>query len=272
MADVSHLSGSIELPQPHWLWDHQIDGTAVLPAAHLLDALACELVKRVPGASTDSMGDVELMHFVRLAEGPSIPAFVHFEPIGSGHTATLWTRSRQGRRGLSRIVEHLRVTFDRRPALTFPIRPTAKGFAIESARLYAELVPLGPAFRNLIGTVHLLPRGVGGWIAPPSRTESACGSPFVLDAALHLACVWGQRYAGIVTTPVGMTQRCIFSPSHAGVQAFAFVQPVRDELGEELVFDLWIWSETGAPLEASSGVRMRASRSCFATVPEWVRA
>ncbi len=42
------------------------------------------------------------------------------------------------------------------------------------------------------------------------------GSPFPFDAALHVACAWGQRYRGIVAFPVGFDRREIAVPTRAG--------------------------------------------------------
>ena len=74
----------------------------------------------------------------------------------------------------------------------------AETYHLPVDRLYAEMVPFGPAFQNVVSPVQLGPEGAravvsGGATAGDDRLVQL-GSPFPLDAAFHAACAWSQRF------------------------------------------------------------------------------
>ena len=87
------------------------------------------------------------------------------------------------------------------------------GFAVDRGKIYPDLVAFGPFYRNVAG-LHLTPGGAVAEIRTPADEAGPppaglLGSPFALDAAFHVACVWGQRFAGIVAFPVAVDRRRI---------------------------------------------------------------
>jgi len=47
-----------------------------------------------------------------------------------------------------------------------------------------------------------------------------------LDAAVHAACCWGQRYAGIVAFPVGFAERIIYRKTKKEGKYMSKIAPV----------------------------------------------
>lgn len=100
--------------------------------------------------------------------------------------------------------------------------------------------------------------------------DDTLGSPFVLDAAMHAACVWGQRFAGMVAFPVGFDRRMIYKTTKKGGAYCARINPVN--AGREvLTFDLWIFDQDGLIHESVSGLRMRDITGGRMRPPLWIR-
>jgi hypothetical protein len=92
-----------------------------------------------------------------------------------------------------------------------------------------------------------------------------------MDAALHCACAWGQRFSGVVAFPVGFEERYIFRPTLRGETYFGRIIPIRVH-AQPLIFDLWICDFDGAPREAILGVAMKDVTAGKIKPPDWVRA
>ena len=86
--------------------------------------------------------------------------------------------------------------------------------------------------------------------------EDLLGSPFPLDAALHAACVWGQRFADIVPFPAGFEKRIIYQKTKKGDAYIGRVVPVNIN-HNSLIFDAWIYDLNGTIYESISGIQMR---------------
>lgn len=161
-------------------------------------------------------------------------------------------------------------------------KSTAEWVDIASERIYRELVPFGPAYHN----IYLLRVSAAGAVAniraPGTLAGLNCslqnavshtlGSPFPLDAAFHAACVWGQRYAGIVAFPVGLGERRILAPTRPGEQYVAQIKPQRKDASGMLYFDMAIHDKAGTHYEIIADVRMRDVSGGRLNPPEWVRA
>jgi hypothetical protein len=144
-------------------------------------------------------------------------------------------------------------------------------FRIPADRLYGELVPFGPVYHNIRDAVVIFEEGaLADVAAAPHRTPTGpLGSPFPLDAAFHMACAWGQRYAGVVAFPVGLEERRVLRPTIPGEVYRAVVRPVRRD-PDMLVFDMALIDADGAMRESARGVRMRDVSGGRLTPPDWV--
>ena len=280
------MKGRVRLPLhihiDPWLRDHRIEGQAVLPAAAALNVLARAAQEDAPERPVRAMAEASFPRFLPIGPGEGrIEAICEIERRENGdRVCWLLTMSvsRSGR--ISRARLHAAVRFRGEvpgiPALPFAeaSRLAGEGFRIPPGRLYRELVPFGPAFRNVLdGTLVLTGAGAVAQVSAGSiaRATGVLGPPFPMDAALHCACVWGQRYAGIVAFPVGFSERFIFRPVAAGETCFARVIPAgtRDRA---LIFDLWIYGRDGAPRETLLGVAMKDVTAGRLKPPGWVRA
>jgi hypothetical protein len=145
-------------------------------------------------------------------------------------------------------------------------------FTVSEARLYDELVPFGPAYRNVRGEILLAESGVLATVSGGDFPEAAgpLGSPFPLDAAMHAACAWGQRYRNRVVFPVGFDRREIHAPTRAGEKYFCRITPLPDA-GAVLRFDVRLYGRDRRPMEVIRGLLMRDIFGGKLIPPAWVR-
>jgi hypothetical protein len=158
------------------------------------------------------------------------------------------------------------------PSLLAEAAPEGPVFTVSARCLYEELVPFGPAYRNVLGDVRLSPAGASAEVSGGNYPEAVglLGSPFPFDAALHAACVWGQRYRGIIAFPVGFDRREIAVPTRAGETYRCRVVPFPDE-GGGLRFNILIAGPDGRTAEVIGGVAMRDISGGKRKPPAWVR-
>jgi hypothetical protein len=145
-------------------------------------------------------------------------------------------------------------------------------FRFSCRHLYADLVPFGPAYHNVVGEVSLTPDGASAEVSGGDCREAVgpLGSPFPFDAAMHLACAWGQRYRNLVAFPVGFDCREIVRPTRNGETYHCQVFPLPDE-GAVLRFDVWLHGEDCRPVEIILGLKMRDISGGSLKPPAWVR-
>ena len=142
---------------------------------------------------------------------------------------------------------------------------------ISPDRIYDELVPFGRAYRNLCDKLIISPDGALAAIRSPEiEPEGPLGSPFPLDAAFHAACVWAQRYSGVVAFPVGLDHRVVVSPACPGQRYFSRLVLIHTA-ADVLIFDIWIYDSGGRLCELAAGVRMRDVSGGRLQPPEWIR-
>lgn len=292
---------------PH-LRDHAFADEAVFPAVEamrvLADAVAAfrgEMAPDGPEPAGDDAPAVVIREarfekFLPLpADAASVEVIRQITPRTDGSVeAALLTRRAMGKSGMIRRLEHARMIFaDRRvdlrssgeaPPAEWPIprnrgNEENEGFAVPADRLYAELVPFGPAFRNIVGEALLYPDRAEALVRAPLSLEvedrSAnrshdLGSPFPLDAAFHAACAWSQRHAGVVAFPVGFAERRIIHPIAPGETVRSFIVP-RGAEGGVLRFDLFLMDEGNALRETVTGLLMRDVSQGRWRPPEWIR-
>ncbi len=145
-------------------------------------------------------------------------------------------------------------------------------FRFSSRRLYADLVPFGPAYHNVVGEIALTVAGATASVSGGDFREAVgpLGSPFPLDAAMHVACAWGQRYRDCVAFPVGFDRREIILPTSAGETYRCLVFPLQDD-GAVLRFDIGLFGKDDRPAEMILGLRMRDISGGRLKPPAWVR-
>jgi hypothetical protein len=259
----------IQFGSPH-LRDHAVGGKAVVPAAELVAALADEVHAHYAACDVRAMGEARMARFLGADELERCTLTVRFEEVdGTAERirATLCSQLLAG--SISRIREHARVVF----GVPSPIPPLPSlaepECRVDAVRAYAELVPFGPWFHNLRGSLELRPEGATASLTTPAGAvpNDRIGSPFLLDAAMHLACVWGQRYAGFVAIPTGYASRTVVRAIASGPARC--VVAARDVGASELRMDLWLLDDEGRVCDATQGLTMAHQRA-MPEPPAWI--
>lgn len=265
-----------------YLRDHQFEGKVILPAVETLIALANVVKLNFPQIRINSLLKASFPRFLFIPpEAQRLAVFVDLENVGSDRiTAALLTSIKSKKSGIGRTLEHARVEF---AADDFPPRPTAplrfleklegKSIRVPAATIYRELVPFGAAYQNIIGDLAVSPEGALAYLSGGNyeADENFLGSPFPLDAAMHAACVWGQRFSDIVPFPTGFEKRLIYQKTKKGGSYLGRVVPVNIDR-ESLLFDAWIYDLNGVIYEAISGIKMRDVTQGRLHPPQWIKA
>ncbi|MBI5592078.1 MAG: polyketide synthase dehydratase domain-containing protein [Deltaproteobacteria bacterium] len=278
----------VNIPIHAYLLDHHVEGQVVFPAVKAMQVIG-ETVKRFrPETDISVMTRTRFDKFLHIhSDADQITAFVDIDIHENGDIAArLLTKNRFKKSSMIRIKEHAFVYYPRDPSGFAARRPdpvsdlysALEGTCIEISphRIYDELVPFGPAFRSIQGRFLISEQGVIAGIGTPADYASqsiseALGSPFPLDAAYHGACVWGQRYAGVVAFPVGFEKRKVWHHTLPGKAYFCWILPVQTH-PDLLVFDLWIYDENGVLFESSLGVCMKDVSAGRMKPPQWITA
>lgn len=287
MEDLPEVIASVQLPidipiRPY-MRDHCFNDRAVLPAVEAMEALAQAIRRFRPSSDVFDMSAVAFDKFLYLDPAEAhLPAQADITVDGNGTVrAALTTKTQSKHAVMARVRTHAVLTLPRRAAhpaelpLDMVSAPEGVCFSVQGDRIYPDLVAFGPSYRNLTD-LHLSRSGAVAAIRNPLAAGSGevnsnlLGSPFTLDAALHAACAWGQRFAGIVAFPVAVDRRRIYVPTLPAEAYFVHVLPVRTDPAQ-LVFDLRIYDREGRLHEACSGVRMRDVSGGRMRPPEWVR-
>ena len=301
---VETLALPLAIPVAAYLCDHHVQGRVVLPAVEALQVLAGTLP---PDAGADPLRQEGAVFSHLFTVDPrlrEIPAVHEVARYADGRCLSRLVTVLSGRDGAwTRRLEHLAVFFppcgepggwedgpgpdvdkaarDRRSLPESSVPPDGElpgsneepAFSVSSQRLYDELVPFGPAYRNVVGDVRLFRSGAWAEVSGGAFPEAvgSLGSPFPLDAALHAACAWGQRYRGIVAFPVGFDRREVLLPTRAGTTYHCHVIPRADENPVVLRFDIRILGDDRRPAEVIQGVAMRDITGGKLKPPDWVR-
>jgi phosphopantetheinyl transferase len=174
------------------------------------------------------------------------------------------------------MIEHVSITFSMKvdaqaePPLDSILGLEGICLHLDKNRIYDELVPFKSAYQN-INKLYVSENGAlamvnGGTADAPAET---LGSPFPLDASFHAACVWGQRYRGIVGFPVHLDLRIIRKKTRAGENYITRIVPVKTD-GGVLVFNLWIYNDSGDLCEEVRGLRMKDVSGKTLLPPAWI--
>ena len=265
-----------------YLRDHHFEGKVILPAVEALIALANVVNLNFPQTNINCLLNARFDRFLLIApEAKRLTVFVDIENIGDGNIgAVLLTSVKFKKNEISRTLEHARVEFTAAdssayPASPFPSVKRLKGHCISvpSATIYRELVPFGNAYQNIVGDLSVSSEGALAYLSGGNyeADENLLGSPFPLDAAMHAACVWGQRFAGIVPFPVGFEKRVIYQKTKKGGNYLGRIVPVNVD-NEPLIFDAWIYDLDGIMFESISGIQMRDVTQGRLHPPQWIKA
>jgi len=263
--------------RPHFL-DHAFLGRAVLPAVEILEILAAAVRDRFPDIAVLEMEGALFPRFLELdPRTTALDAWIECVMLDDGRVrAALETAARSRSGTMGRRLVHGQAVFGGPQGEFVPGEgegvPPAEAFPVTAERLYRELVPFGPAYRNARDPIVLWTGGAHAVVAAPETGEPprVLGSPFVLDAALHVASAWCQRHAGAVAFPVGFGRRRVILPVGAGETCRVRVKAGGTSGGSHL-FDLTIRDRSGRIREKLADVRMRDVSGGRLKPPSWVR-
>jgi len=270
------------LPHPPFFEDHHVNGKPVLPAVEAMETLAAASAALFPDTRVLDITGAAFDKFLFLnPRTDNTPVYNHLERLNDGRVrATLQTKHRAPQAKITRTRVHAAMTIGAggAPAPTLPLdlaaAPAGICRTVGPEKLYAELVPFGSAYRNIVQTLFLGSDGaiarVGSPRPPDGRTDFALGAPYPLDAAFHAACAWGQYTRHIVAFPVAIDHRKILRPTRLDETCIARILP-REGTGEILVYDIFIYDRQGNLCEVSSGVRMRDISGGRMQSPDWIR-
>jgi hypothetical protein len=145
-------------------------------------------------------------------------------------------------------------------------------FTFPCQRLYTDLVPFGPAYHNVVNEIDLTEAGARANVSGGNYCEAVgpLGSPFPFDAAMHMACVWGQRYRDVVAFPVGFESREIILPTSVGQIYLCHIFALPGECAI-LRFNVRIFDDDYRLVEIILGLKMRDISGGRLKPPAWVR-
>ncbi|MGA3114429.1 MAG: polyketide synthase dehydratase domain-containing protein [Syntrophobacteraceae bacterium] len=281
IAPIGRVAVTIDV-LPHWA-DHHFQGRVVLPAVEAMQLLAHWVHRFRTGLDVRCINEAAFDRFLELPPtGGRIEAWCEMEDLADGGLRTaLLTKIPSKSARMTRAKVHAKLDFyppvELPPPADLDLASALDGvcFSVDPGLIYKELVPFGPGFQTICQPLRLTAEGALAVIRAPEgtdgQTELHLGSPFVLDGAFHAACVWSQRFAGVVAFPVGIGQRLIATPTRPGDIYVSRIFPVQTESGL-LIFDIWIVDTQGRLFEKLEGVRMRDVSGGKVRPPEWIRS
>jgi hypothetical protein len=265
-----------------YLRDHQLEGKVILPAVEILIALAHVVKLHFPQMRVNCLLKAGFPRFLLIPpETQRLAVWVDIEQVRDDRMiAVLLTSMKSKKSGIGRTLEHARVEFAAGdstpcPETPFPILEKLGGkcICVPAATIYHELVPFGTAYQNILGDLAVSPEGALAHLSGGNyeADENLLGSPFPLDATMHAACVWGQRFSGMVPFPTSFEKRFIHHKTKKGCSYLGRVLPVNIDR-ESLMFDAWIYDLNGAIYEAISGIQMRDITQGRLHPAQWIQA
>jgi phosphopantetheinyl transferase len=282
MEELPQIADAVRLPVEitirSYFLDHHVEGQAVLPAVEALQLLAVVVKGYRPETDVGRMVDAHFDKFLFIPPGKKrITAEIDIEVYkNTTVTARLLTRTRSGKSSITRVKEHARVCYpDAKPdpaPLPLDLNSALEGICAEisAEEIYKQLVPFGPAYHNIKGPLYISEAGATAEIIVPQKeVRGALGSPFVLDAAFHAACVWSQRFAQTVAFPTGFERRIITRPTLPGETYFGWIFPAKMD-SPRLDFDIGIYDKNGSLFEFVAGVHMRDVSAGRMKPPQWI--
>lgn len=267
-----------------YMQDHRFEGRAVFPAVEAMQVLAQAVKEFAPQTDITAITEVRFDKFLLIPpDFKNIDALCSITPLENGDiSAVLQTKTRSKNAAITRIKEHVTVHYPHRKpevaAAAYRHNPLSFGksgcLEISPDQIYRELVPFGPAYHNISENLTIHKDGALAKLRAPTIGDAIdqtgqLGSPFVLDAAFHSACVWGQRYSRVVAFPVGIEKRIIVKPTRPGGAYTSTAIPVQTT-SDRLVFDLFIYGDDNSLYEMALGVHMRDVSAGRLKPPPWI--
>jgi hypothetical protein len=300
----------LSVPIPNYLRDHCYEGRVVLPAAEALQILAGSLPGDLPHCNPLLQETGEFTRLLPLdPKADTLNVFHEIVLSAEGRSQSRLTTLHSGRQTrMNRRMTHVSVVFSAidpgekgsehgnvggsgeiGPAQSAGMRDENLGCGVDPAhnkesgleepvftfpceRLYTDLVPFGPAYHNVVAEIGLTKTGAVTIVSGGDHPEAMgpLGSPFPFDAAMHVACAWGQRYRNVVAFPVGFDRREILLPTSAYDTYLCRVFPLLQER-DVLHFNVCLYNETHRPMEIILGLKMRDISGGRLKPPAWVR-
>jgi hypothetical protein len=271
----------VEIRVYPYLHDHYFEGQVIFPAVEALIVMATVAVANYPQINVCHQRQARFPRFLSIDPQEQVKKiFADITEAADGSLSVSIKSMVKAKTGaISRMVEHAYVEFAASPVLEDSVPPLVdfqhlggKHFNVPAATIYRDLVPFGKAYQNITGELSLssecaIAHLYGG---EGEVNDDPIGSPFPLDAALHAACCWGQRYADIVAFPVGFAERIIYRKTKKEGKYIGRIIPV-DVSREPLMFDTLIYDLDGTIYESVSGIQMRDVSQCRLKPPDWIR-
>jgi hypothetical protein len=265
-----------------YLQDHRFEGNAVYPAVEAMQTLARAVKKFRPQTDITAITDATFDKFLLIPpELKKIDALCSITSLENGDiTAVLQTKTRAKKATFTRIKEHVKVHYPHIKPKVSGYPPDLSSFGksncleILPGSIYRELVPFGPSYHNISEKLTLHKDGALAKVQAPMidgaiEKTGQLGSPFVLDAAFHSACVWCQRFSGVVAFPVGIEKRMIIKPTRPGGAYISTAIPLQTN-PDRLQFDICIYDDDNSLYEMALGVHMRDVSAGRLKPPSWI--
>ena len=265
-----------------YLLDHHLEDKVILPAVESMIILAGAVKTNYPQMEMSCLRSADFSRFLIIVpDAESHQVFVDIEKTSSGGiAATLLTSVKSKTGNISREVKHASVEFlvEDSDELTVPhFRAVSKlkgdCISIPSATIYRELIPFGISYQNIIGDLSVSSQGALAYVSGGNyeADEDLLGSPFPLDTLMHAACVWGQRFAGIVSFPVGFEKRIVYQKTKKREEYLGRVVPSSINK-DSLILDAWIYDKDDVMCESISGIKMMDVTRGRMRPPDWIKA
>jgi hypothetical protein len=272
----------VEIKTFPYLQDHYFEGQAIFPAVEALIVMARAAVANFPQVNVCHQRQARFPRFLSIdPQGKNKEVFADIGRADDGSLSVAISSMVKAKTGIiSRMLEHAYVEFtispiqeNHAPRLAGFNHLGGKPFNVTAAAVYRELVPFGKAYQNITGELALSPEGAIAQVygGEGDASDDLIGSPFPLDAAMHAACSWGQRYAGIVAFPVGFAERTIYRKTKKEKNYVCRIIPVNISR-EPLIFDALIYDLDGIIHESVSGIQMRDVTQGRLRPPDWIKA
>jgi len=272
----------LEIKDYPYLQDHYFEGQAILPAVEALIIMATAAAANFPQINVCLQKQARFPRFLSINPQEQVKkVFADITEAADGLISVTISTMAKAKTGIiSRRLEHAHVEFAASPVQDHPT-PTApdwkhlggKCVNVPAATVYRELVPFGKAYQNIIGELSLSPEGAVAHLygGEGEANDDLIGSPFPLDAALHAACCWGQRYTGIVAFPVGFAERIIYRKTKKERKYIGRIIPINISR-EPLMFNALIYDLDGIIYESVSGIQMRDVTQGRLRPPDWIKS
>ncbi len=278
ISPVKTRSLQLKIDIRNYIKDHQFNGKIVLPAVEEMQILASALQGIMPDINMSTITSAAFSRFIEITpDQNTLEALADFIFSDTEISATLSTIRLSKDSSIKRKVEHAKLIFNLKNTETKHI-PIDTACIIEGPvteippeKLYEELVPFLKSYRNAVDKIYISQCGAMGTISGGTEKffPGPLGSPFPLDAAFHIACVWGQRYSGFTGFPLGFDSRTIYHQTEKNGLYHARIIPAITEKNTNF-YDIYIYSMDGILMESVSNLKMSDVTAGKLKAPEWI--